>query len=210
MKLKKAQVVGIILAADRPERMGENKFLLPFRNKPMLQQVIDAAQASTLQKLILVLPPESQSLLKHVDTGECEVVICHDQAEGQLQFLQAGLKCLACSEDINGCMVIPGNLPLLNEKTIDYLIDAYSQDKESWIAPTQQDMRGDPIIIPFSWWEKVAQLEGCLETRDLLGQASLRLRLIKMQDIGPFIKINTRAEYQHLSRRHDLCLQKES
>ena len=48
-------VRGVILAAGLGRRMGTVKQLLPFRGRPLLQHVIDAARASRLENMLLVL-----------------------------------------------------------------------------------------------------------------------------------------------------------
>ena len=52
-------VVGVIVAAGESTRMGFPKQLLPIGDRPMLQWVVDAAEASTLDRVVehLINPP---------------------------------------------------------------------------------------------------------------------------------------------------------
>ena len=48
-------VSSVVLAAGRADRVGEQKLLVPLREKPVLQRVLESALASDLHEIICVV-----------------------------------------------------------------------------------------------------------------------------------------------------------
>ncbi len=194
-----ANVSGVILAAGHASRMGRDKLSLPFRGKPILQHVIDAARGSSLKDVTVVIPKDSG--LEHImDFTGCEVVTSIHRDKRQMQSLQAGLRNVMDRAD--GCMVLLGDQPLITSTTIDMLTGAFSQQPEYWVAPVQEGMRGNPITIPSAWFPKVFELDGDTGARPLLASPGLALRLVRVNEVGPFIDVDTEQEYQRLIEKY--------
>ncbi len=200
MEQKIARVSGVILAAGKGARMGRDKLLMPFRGKPMLQHVIDAARRSRLEGVTVVLPQASE-LERSLDLDGCELVVSTHRELGQAESLKAGLRHV--KDDADGCMVLLGDQPLMTTETIDNLVWAFSQQPECWVAPVQESMRGNPITIPSGWFPKVFELEGDTGARPLLGSPGVALRLVRINEVGPFIDVDTEDQYQRLLKCYD-------
>jgi len=192
-------VSGIILAAGKASRMGRDKLSLPFRGMPMLQHIINAARESSLKKVAIVIPAGSMPPA-NVDMTGCTVVEA-DRDLGQAESLKAGLHAVA--QDSAGTMVLLGDQPLITPDTIDMLTGAFAQQPECWVAPVQEGMRGNPIIIPKDWYPKVFELEGDTGARPLLSSPGLALRLVRIHEVGPFLDVDTEPEYRRLIEKYD-------
>ncbi len=200
MEQKIAHVSGVILAAGQATRMGRDKLSLPFRGMPMLQHVINAARQSSLSDVTVVLPYDSK-LERAIDLTDCEIVTCHHRELGQAESLQAGLRNIMDRAD--GCMTLLGDQPLITTETIDRLVWAFSQDPANWVIPMQEDMRGNPITFPSAWFEKVFELEGDTGARPLLASPGVALRLVRINEVGPFIDIDTEFQYNRLLENYE-------
>jgi len=196
-----ANVSGVILAAGKASRMGRDKLSLPFRGQPMLQHVVDAARASSLKDVTVVIPRDSE-LEREVDFSGCNVVTSVHRELGQAESLQSGLR--SVMDHADGCMVLLGDQPLITPTAIDMLVGAFTQQPECWVAPVQEDMRGNPITIPSAWFSKVFELEGDTGARPLLGSRGVALRLVRINEIGPFIDVDTEQQYQRLLDKYDV------
>ena len=193
-------VAGVILAAGRSSRMGRDKLSLPFNGKPILQHVVNAALKSCLKKVIVVLP-ETSDIENKVDFTGCDIVRSKHCDLGQSQSLQAGLRNVM--NDAHGCMVLLGDQPLLTPTTIDMLVGAFAQQQDCWVAPVQEGMRGNPVIIPSTWYEHVLEITGDEEPLQLLNIPKLPLRLVRIHEIGPFIDVDTKQQYQRLVHKYE-------
>ena len=196
-----ANVSGVILAAGKASRMGRDKLSLPFRGQPMLQHVVNAARESSLNDVTVVIPRDSE-LEDVVDFTGCNVVTSVHRDMGQAQSLQTGLRNV--TDHADGCMVLLGDQPLITHTAIDLLVGAFAQQPECWVAPVQESMRGNPITIPSAWFPKVFELEGDTGARPLLGERGVALRLVRVNEIGPFIDVDTQQEYQRLLDKYDV------
>jgi len=196
-----SKVSGVILAAGKASRMGRDKLSLPFRGMPLLQHVVNAARESTLNDITVVLPRNSE-LETTVDFTGCNVVTSIHRDMGQAQSLQTGLRSVMDLAD--GCMVLLGDQPLITPASIDMLVGAFSQQPECWVAPVQEDMRGNPITIPSAWFPRVFELEGDTGARPLLAERGVALRLVRVNEIGPFIDVDTAQQYERLVEKYDV------
>lgn len=195
-----ARVSGVILAAGKGTRMGRDKLSMLFRGKPMLQHAIDAARRSLLRDVTVVLPEDSE-LERKLDLTGCTVAVSPHRELGQAESLKAGLG--QVKGHAEGCMVLLGDQPLITAETLDSLVWAFSQQPECWVAPVQESMRGNPITIPSAWFPRVFELEGDTGARPLLASPGVALRLVRINEVGPFIDVDTEDEYQRLLKRYD-------
>ncbi len=200
LKQELVSTAGIILAAGKASRMGRDKLSLPFRGKPMLQHIINAAKASMLSTVTVVLP-ENSELQNILNLDGCEIVICRNRDKGQAESFKAGLHNI--KDRAQGAMFFLGDQPLITTDTIDRLLWAFSQEPQCWVAPVQEGMRGNPITIPSGWFEKALELEGDTGARPLLASPGLALRLVRIHEVGPFLDVDTDIEYQQLLKNYD-------
>lgn len=191
-------VPGIILAAGRSLRMGKNKLLLPFRSKPILQHVIDAALHSSLSPLILVLGSDSDAIRSHVDLGNITVIENKDFSCGYGSSLQVGLRAL--SDSCAGAMFLLGDQPLVTAQTIEKLILAFQKEPERWVAPSWNGQRGNPVITPASWFDRIFALKGDTGPREHLKDPSARLKLVDVDDRGVVFDIDSPEDYDRLNK----------
>lgn len=191
-------VPGIILAAGRSLRMGKNKLLLPFGGKPILRHVIDAALQSSLSPLILVLGSDSDAIRSHVDLGNVSVIENKDFSCGYGSSLQVGLRALSGS--CAGAMFLLGDQPLVTVQTIEALLLAFQKEPERWVAPSWNGQRGNPVITPASWFDRIFALKGDTGPREHLKDPSARLKLVDVDDRGVVFDIDSPEDYDRLNK----------
>lgn len=189
-------IPGIILAAGRSLRMGKNKLLLNFHGKPILQHVIDAAQHSSLSPLILVLGSNSDVIRSQINPGTAFIVDNPDVICGYGSSLQVGLNAL--NKPCAGAMFLLGDQPLLTTQTIEKLIVAFQKEPERWVAPSWEGERGNPVITPASWFDRIFALDGDTGPREHLKDPAANLKLINVDDRGVIFDIDTPEDYEQL------------
>ncbi|NCC94366.1 MAG: nucleotidyltransferase family protein, partial [Opitutae bacterium] len=84
-------VRGVILAAGLGRRMCAVKQLLPLHGRSLLQHVIDAARASSLEHVLLVLGNAHGEILPKIDASGIAVAVNPDFAAGQSTSVRTGL-----------------------------------------------------------------------------------------------------------------------
>ena len=137
---------GIILAAGVSARFGRPKQLLRLKNKYLIEWVLDAALASNLQKVVVVLGYEYQRILQALGTKtshpQLQVLINHRYREGQSRSLQAGL--LAVRKSFSSVMFLLGDQPMLLPDTIDQMLYKFWHSKMDICVPVYNGKRGNP------------------------------------------------------------------
>lgn len=193
-------VPGIILAAGKSRRMGANKLLLPFRGKPVLQHVVDAACTSSLSPLLLVLGPECDAIRTQIISDTLLLVENPEYSSGYSSSLQAGLRAL--DTPCSGVMFLLGDQPLVTTQTIEALITAFQKEPQRWVAPTWQGQRGNPVITPASWFDRFFALKGDTGPREHLKDPAANLKLVEVDDRGVVFDIDSPEDYRHLKEKY--------
>jgi molybdenum cofactor cytidylyltransferase len=163
---------GIILAAGSSTRMGRAKQLLPLENRPLLQHVVDAAAASRLDEIILVLGHRAEEIRAAIDCpAHVRVVVNADYAEGQSTSLRAGLR--AASRGARAAAVLLGDQPGVTAQLIDLVATAFAKSAACAARPVYtgvggRRVPGHPVFLARRVWPEVNKLQGDQGARSLL------------------------------------------
>ena len=176
--------------------MGVNKLLLPFRGKPILQHVVDAARKSSLSPLILVLGSKSDAIRSQINSRTVLLVDNQDYSKGYASSLQAGLRAL--DTPCAGAMFLLGDQPLVTVDTLEKLTAAFQKEPQRWIAPSWKGQRGNPVITPASWFDRIFALEGDTGPRKHLKDPAACLKLVEVEDEGVVFDIDNPEDYERL------------
>src|SRR5579859_1190160 len=160
------KVAGIILAAGRSTRLGRPKQLLPLGGKPLLQHVIDAANASTLDEVVVVLGEHATEIGKAISPGRATVVVNERYAEGQSTSLHRGLEAL--DDGMDGALFILGDQPGITASLIDAIVDCFRATGALIVAPRFTDGTGNPVMFARALWSELLAVTGDVGARDVL------------------------------------------
>lgn len=189
---------GILLAAGSATRMGRPKQLLEIGGKPLLQHVVDAAAASSLDELIVVLghaAAEVEEALTLPANARC--VVNERFTEGQSSSLQAGLQ--AADERADAAVVLLGDQPRVTTDLIDRVAGAFGAGSRPIIRPIYISASGErtpghPVLISRSLWPEIDVLTGDKGVRLLLARHPEYLHELVMDGDAPG-DIDTQEDY---------------
>jgi molybdenum cofactor cytidylyltransferase len=128
-----ATTVGIVLGAGKSERFGAPKQLLPFDDTTLLGQSVRNANASSLDRVVVVLGRASEELRASVDFGRAEAVENTAYGTGCASSLLAGLD--AAGEDCEAIALLLGDQPGVRAEFIDHAVATWCRERP-WAAVT--------------------------------------------------------------------------
>jgi len=157
----RSAVVGVVLAAGASRRFGENKLLAPFRGRPLLRFVIEAALRSRLAALIVVLGHEHERVrraLADLEGDRLTFALNESHQDGQSTSVIAGLAAVPPASA--GAMFLVADQPLLGHDVIDRLIAAFEASAGGICHPFCDGRRGNPVIFGARFFPELKQLSG--------------------------------------------------
>jgi molybdenum cofactor cytidylyltransferase len=138
-------VVGVVLGAGGSSRFGSPKQLLPFGDTTLLGQVVRNANASSLDRVVVVLGRASGELRKALDFGRAGVVENTAYGTGCASSLLAGLD--AAGDDCEALLLLLGDQPGVLPEFIDRALSEWRRER-SWAAVcSYRDGLGHPFVF---------------------------------------------------------------
>ena len=154
------KISAIILAAGASTRMGrKNKLLLPYNNEPIISHVCRTVLNTRLNPVIVVTGFENIQVEKELPKEIARIVYNDDWEKGMASSISAGISAL--SEDIQGSMIVLGDMPLITQLTLDLLICEFNHHQGGNIVyPLYGNRQGNPVIFPRKYFHEILTANG--------------------------------------------------
>lgn len=136
--------VGIIVAAGSSSRMGEPKGLMTIGDRPMLQWVVDAAEASSLERVVVVTAHAEEAIRSGIQLGRAEWAHNPDPERGTMSSLRAGL---AVGGPAQAIVKLVSDQPEVRSSVIDALVLAWDPDLYDAALVSYTDGDGHPVLV---------------------------------------------------------------
>jgi molybdenum cofactor cytidylyltransferase len=195
----------IVPAAGESRRMGEPKLLLPIGGKPLVEHTLDAWKASRVERIVVVVRPDDESLAHLVLAAGVEVCQPPDAPPDMKASLCFGLAHIAekhqpTDEDL--WLVAPADMPGLSPRVINALLAAVERDRI--LIPTLGGRRGHPVALPWPLAAEVPRLGPDEGLRDLISRHDPLLVACDAAEPdreAPFADLDTPAELARFRER---------
>ncbi len=187
-----ARLAAIILAAGKSTRMGEqNKLLMPFGETTILGAVVSEVVKSTIDQIVIVTGNEEKRIK---DAIPHDVAFIHnpDFADGLSTSVKVGVASL--DDDIDGVMILLGDMPFVTSDDLNVLIDAFEPGKIT--VPVKDGKIGNPLIFASEFFEDFKSLSGDTGARRLLAEYPDRVVKTELSSSGILTDIDTLQAYE--------------
>jgi molybdenum cofactor cytidylyltransferase len=184
-------VAAIILAAGRSTRMGgPNKLLAELNGKTLVRIVAEQAVASKATSVTVVTGHQAAEVEKALAGLKVKFVHNPDFAEGLAGSVKSGIA--AVPADADGAVVCLGDMPLIDTRLIDRLIEAFAPDRGSLIVvPVSDGRRGNPVLWSRRFFGELMMLDGDIGARHLITKHGEAVAEVPVEGHGAFLDIDT-------------------
>ena len=166
---------GIVLAAGESTRMGKPKQLLEIAGQTMLQRVVDAALASRLDHVAVVLGYHAADVRASLAERAVSFVENDGYSEGLGSSVRAGLQALPPAAD--AAMFLLGDQPGVTAELINRLLA--ESTGENIVAPNVGGRRGNPTLFGRKWFAQLARVSGNAGGRSIIDGHPEALTLVQ-------------------------------
>lgn len=130
----------VIMASGFSKRFGSNKLMADFHGVPMIQKALDATEDLFAHRVV-VTRHESVAALCRMQNVD---VVLHNLPQ-RSDTVRLGLEAMP---DMDACMFLPGDQPLLHRETVSMLLENWQENPDRIIRPAYEDNEGSPVLFP--------------------------------------------------------------
>jgi molybdenum cofactor cytidylyltransferase len=184
-------VAAIVLAAGRSTRMGgPNKMLAELSGKKLVRIATEQALASKASEVIVVTGHQAELVERALDGLKVKFVRNPDFAGGLASSVKAGIA--AVSDNADGAVICLGDMPLIDAKLIDRLIEAFAPDRGNLIVvPVAEGRRGNPVLWSRRFFRELMTLDGDIGARHLITKHGEAVAEVPVEGDSAFLDIDT-------------------
>ncbi len=190
----------LVLAAGKSQRMGTPKQLLRYQGKTLLQHAVEAALATAMQPVLLVLGARVE-LMKEELAGIKGVEFLENKEweEGMASSIRAGLQAIVKSHPAtDGVIVMVCDQPFINPELLRELLETQHQSWKPVVASGYKGTGGVPVLFHKSYFGRLMELKGDTGARKIIKEHAEEVELV------PFPQgekdIDTIADYSGLKQ----------
>ncbi len=192
-------ISGLILAAGSSARLGRPKQLLDLGGKPALEHVVDAALASPLDEVVVVLGHRAGEIRPAVPRNErVRVVVNPEYQRGQSTSLAAGLRSLGPESE--AAVVLLGDQPGTTPAAVAAVVSAFRAGLGPVVQASYGGRAAHPTLLARSVWaEVVSETAGDEGARSVLATRPEWRALVEVGGAPPD-DIDTETDYERVRR----------
>ena len=173
------RVGAIVLAAGQSSRFRAaggrdlTKLVAKLDGKPIVRRVVEAALVTKARPVAVVTGYARAVVESAVADLEVSFAFNPNFASGLASSLSVGL--LAMPLDVAGVLVLLGDMPLIEPRLVDALIEAFLAREGALAAiPLTEGRRGNPVLLGRGLFEAAMLLKGDEGARKLIGALNER------------------------------------
>ncbi len=180
--------------------MGKTKQLLAFQGTTLLGRVMKTAAESNLDKRIVVLGHDADTIIKTIDFSGITVIINKDYAKGQGSSLVKGLQAVSHSSD--GAMFLLADQPLITADIINQMITAFQTSAAPILIPFCKGRRGNPVIISKALFPRLSSLSADTGARVIFDEYKDAIEKVDIENDAILFDVDTPSDYENLLARN--------
>lgn len=161
----------VILAAGSSSRLGRPKQLVKFKDKPLLQHVIDTIDPYRFSPSLLVLGANGQKVLKSINPKKSTVIENENWSEGIASSIRLGVsESMEMNETLDGILFLLSDQPFVSRALIEELLESHMNGNQQITACSYKDNIGVPAILGKAFFPQLLKLKGDVGAKKIIAQ----------------------------------------
>lgn len=186
-------ISAIILASGFSKRMGQNKLLLKYRGRSLIEHTIETILKCGFSEVILVAREEE--IIEIGNKNGLKVIKNENAAKGISESIKLGVM---HGKETDGYMFIMADQPFLDIVTVKELTAEFRENPAYIIIPKCEGKRGSPVIFPSSFKEDFLKLEGDVGGKVIINKNLDKVKFLEIQDCKELVDIDTNENYENI------------
>ena len=195
----KPTISAIVLAAGMSTRMGQNKLLLPFKNKPLIAHAVDILLASEVNEIVVVLGHEAEKVGSEIEVKPVRLIQNPNYQQGLSTSVRAGIE--AVSHRAEGVMICLADQPLLEPADLNRIVRAFTHAKRAnkpIAVPFFNGQRGNPVILDSCYREAILEVVGDVGCKGVIKRYPDKVFAVEMETDHVVRDVDSIEEYQEV------------
>ncbi|MBC7260726.1 MAG: putative selenium-dependent hydroxylase accessory protein YqeC, partial [Chloroflexi bacterium] len=193
------RVSAVVLAAGASKRFGVPKQLLPFAGKTMIEHVLEAVMATSVDEVVVVLGYAADQIMKHVPTT-CRIVLNREWEEGIGSSIRRGIK--AVDRRTEAALFVLADQPLISAEALEQILYAYYGTAKPIVASECYGKRGIPALFDRCLFPELEALQGDIGGRQIIARFPDQVVPVEVQSPEILWDVDTIADYERLLERN--------
>lgn len=189
-------IIPVILAAGLSKRMGEQKLLLDWEGKTVIETVVTALAEGGCPNIYIVTGASHHEISK-IFSGKQEINLVYNENFAHcemLQSLQVGVKALP--KETKAFFIALGDQPQINSVTVAKLMDHFLKDDRKINIPSFNMKRGHPWLIPMEFAEEILNLPSEKTLRDFINAHAHEISYLNVETEDILKDLDTPEDYE--------------
>lgn len=186
-------ISAIVMASGFSRRMGENKLLMDFNGKTIIENTFEALKKYDFKEVIVV--SQYEEVLKIANKYQFKFVLNDNAQIGQSESIKLGIR---NSGKCDGYMFFVGDQPLINNDDVKELINEFGENKEYIVIPRYDNKTGNPVIFPTCLKNNLLSLKNDEKGKKVINEYDK----IKYVNVSKYtlLDVDTKLDYENLKK----------
>jgi len=171
------EVVGIVLAAGRSQRMGAFKPLLPFGSKTVIETAIENLRSGGIEAVVVVIGtgPRAEELQAYLHNANVIIAINPDPDSEMSSSIACGVR--AVPAGTTAVVINPVDHAAVPGQVVTKLLTAWQQGARL-VKPSWRQRGGHPVLIDLAFGQELLNLDPDAGLKALFSQHPDQLQRI--------------------------------
>ena len=185
----------VIMASGVSKRFGENKLLVDFHGKTLIERVLALTQGNLFARRIVVTRTKEVAELCRKQGIE---VILHEFS-GRGDAVRLGVdRMMDMDDSIDGCLFCPCDQPLLKRESLEKMVEAFGKDAEGIFQLRYESNCGAPMLFSRKYFEELRHLPEKKGGSYVAKKYPEVVKFVETQSEMELQDMDTREEYERL------------